>query len=123
MARVMSIFDWDRHSSRGAKMTTDRVAVDVSQDWANACDVQQRFMHHPGPTMDILSYSALCRQVCGLGGDCCDFLPLSTNRMALAVGDASGKSLAAAQMIAIGQSSFRAAAPLREMTRPLAFAR
>jgi len=100
----------DRHSYRGTKMATDAVVVDVSQDWATACDVQQRFMHHPGPTIDALSYSARCRQVRALGGDCYNFLPLSHNRLALAVGDASGKSLAAALMISSVQSSLRTAA-------------
>ena len=91
-------------------MTTDAIVMDVSQDWATACDVQQRFMQHPGATIDALSYSARCRQVCALGGDCYGVLPLSHNRLALAVGDASGKSLAAALMISSVQSSLRTAA-------------
>jgi sigma-B regulation protein RsbU (phosphoserine phosphatase) len=84
--------------------------MDVSQDWITACDVQQRFMQHPGATIDALTYSARCRQVRALGGDCYDVLPLSQNRFALAVADASGKSLAAALMISSVQSSLRTAA-------------
>lgn len=91
-------------------MTTDSTIVDVSEDWAVACDVQQRFMEYPKPAMDALTYSARCRQVRALGGDCYDVLPLAHNRLALAIGDASGKSLAAALMIAGVQSSFRTAA-------------
>jgi sigma-B regulation protein RsbU (phosphoserine phosphatase) len=56
-------------------------------------------MQHSGPTIDTLSYSARCRQVGELGGDCYDFAPLPHNRLAIAVGDASGKGLAAALMI------------------------
>jgi phosphoserine phosphatase RsbU/P len=100
----------NRHPYRGAKMTTDALVMDVSQDWATACDVQQRFMQRPGPTIDALSYSARCRQVRALGGDCYDFLPLEHNRLALVIGDASGKSLAAALMISSVQSSLRTAA-------------
>jgi hypothetical protein len=48
-------------------MTTDALVMDVSQDWATAGDVQQRFMQPPGPTIDALSYSARCRQVRALG--------------------------------------------------------
>ena len=59
-------------------------------DWMTACEVQQRFMQHSGPMIDTLSYSARCRQVGVLGGDCYDFVPLPHNRLALAVGDASG---------------------------------
>jgi len=89
---------------------TDTVVVDVSQDWATACDVQQRFMHHPMPTADGMRYCARCRQLRALGGDCYDFLPLPHNRLAFAIGDASGKSLPAALMIANVQSSLRTAA-------------
>lgn len=93
-------------------MTTDTMTVDVSAEWALACDVQQRFMRHPDTTMRALSYGAHCRQVHAVGGDCYDFLPLPHNRLALAIGDASGKSLAAALMISSVQSSLRTAASL-----------
>jgi sigma-B regulation protein RsbU (phosphoserine phosphatase) len=95
-------------------MTSDALVVDVTQDWAIACDVQQRFSQNPGPTpgptIDTLSYSGRCRQLRALGGDCYDFVPLPQNRLALAVADASGKGLAAALMIANVQSSLRTAA-------------
>jgi phosphoserine phosphatase RsbU/P len=48
-----------------------------------------------------------------LGGDCYDFVPLPDNRLAVTVGDASGKGLAAALMISSVQSSIRTAALLR----------
>jgi sigma-B regulation protein RsbU (phosphoserine phosphatase) len=91
-------------------MTTDDVVVDVSQDWVLACHVQQRFMHGPGRNTGSVDYSARCRQVRDLGGDCYDFMPLTDDRLALVVGDASGKGLAAALMIASVQSSLRTAA-------------
>lgn len=89
---------------------TDTLVVDVSQDWATACDVQQRFMHHAVPAADGIRYAARCQQLRALGGDCYDFLPLDDNRVAFAIGDASGKSLPAALMIANVQSSLRTAA-------------
>jgi phosphoserine phosphatase RsbU/P len=103
-------------------MTSDAFVVDVTQDWAIACDVQQRFSQNPGPppgstpaltpgpTIDTLSYSGRCCQLRALGGDCYHFVPLPQNRLALAVADASGKGLAAALMIANVQSSLRTAA-------------
>ncbi|HET9741694.1 MAG TPA: PP2C family protein-serine/threonine phosphatase [Terriglobales bacterium] len=91
-------------------MATEELVVDVSQDWVLACDVQQRFMQAPGGTSDFVDYSARCRQVRALGGDCFDFLPLPDRRLAFLVGDASGKGLAAALMIANVQSSLRTAA-------------
>ena len=91
-------------------MTTDDRVVDVSQDWVLACHVQWRFMHGPGQNTGPVDYSARCRQARALGGDCYDFMPLTDNRLALVVGDASGKGLAAALMIACVQSSLRTAA-------------
>jgi phosphoserine phosphatase RsbU/P len=91
-------------------MTTDTGVVDVSQDWASACDVQRGFMQYKASTLDTLSYGARCRQLRALGGDCYDFLPLPNNRLAFAIADASGKSLPAALMIANVQSSLRTAA-------------
>jgi phosphoserine phosphatase RsbU/P len=110
-ATTMSIFEaQNRHTSGGKKMTTDEMVVDVSQDWALACDVQEGFMQAPDTASDSLDYSARCRQVRALGGDCYDFTPLQDDRMAVVVGDASGKGLAAALMIANVQSSLRTAA-------------
>src|SRR3984893_14541456 len=92
-------------------MTTDDVVVDVSLDWVLACDVQQRFMQgRRARTSDSVDYSAHCRQVRALGGDCYDFMPFANDRLALVVGDASGKGVAAALMIASVQSSLRTAA-------------
>lgn len=91
-------------------MTTEEIAVDVSQDWVLACDVQQGFMQAPSTVIDFLDYGARCRQVRALGGDCYNFISLKDDTMALVVGDASGKGLAAALMIASVQSSLRTAA-------------
>ena len=96
-------------------MTTGDVVVDVSQDWALACNVQQRFMRGLGRNRGSVDSSARCRQLHALGGDCYDFMPLAEDRLALLVGDASGKSLAAALMIASVQSSLRTAALFTEI--------
>lgn len=91
-------------------MTSDAQVLDVSWDWMTACDVQERFMRQAGPTIGTLSYSARCRQMRALGGDFYDFMPLAQERLAFAIGDASGKGLAAALMISNVQSSLRTAA-------------
>ncbi|HKV61860.1 MAG TPA: PP2C family protein-serine/threonine phosphatase [Candidatus Acidoferrum sp.] len=90
-------------------MTTDTMEIDVSEDWATACDVQERFMQRPADEMDRLEYAALCRQVRALGGDGYDFLPLGEQKLGMAIGDASGKSVAAALMISSVQASLRTA--------------
>jgi len=103
-------------------MTNDTVVLDVSRDWVTACDVQERFMQHAGPALDSLSYSARCRQVRALGGDFYDFVPLPHDCLALAIGDASGKGLAAALMIANVQSTVRTAASFAESDGPAVLA-
>lgn len=92
------------------EMTSDALVVDVSRDWAIACDVQQRFMQSLHPAAGALDYGGRCRQVRELGGDCFELVPLPDHGLALTVGDASGKSLAAALMISNVQSSLRTAA-------------
>jgi sigma-B regulation protein RsbU (phosphoserine phosphatase) len=93
-------------------IVSEELVVDVSQDWAIARDVQQRFMQGLSPVINNLEYCARCRQMLELGGDCYDLVPLPENRLAVAVGDASGEGLAAALMIANVHSSLRTAALL-----------
>jgi phosphoserine phosphatase RsbU/P len=93
-------------------MLSQTVATEHYCEWALACDVQQRFMRYPAPPANTVDYGGRCRQVQQLGGDCYDFLHLGDGRLALSVGDASGKGLSAALMIANVQSSARTASLL-----------
>jgi phosphoserine phosphatase RsbU/P len=77
-----------------------------SLEWEAACEVQRRFMQSAGDE-DI---SARCRQMQELGGDFYELTSIADHRLAIAIGDASGKGLAAALMIANVQSSLRTAA-------------
>jgi len=91
-------------------MMKNAAVMESGNDWAVAGQVQQRFIEHTMPAIEILDYGARCRQLHTIGGDCYDFLPLPENRLVLAIGDASGKGLPAAFMIANVQSSLRTAA-------------
>jgi sigma-B regulation protein RsbU (phosphoserine phosphatase) len=91
-------------------MTGEMVLMENSNEWAAARDVQQGFMRSRSPLVEGLDYNASCRQVQTLGGDFYDAMPLPENRVAFAIGDASGKGLAAALMSANVQSSLRTAA-------------
>lgn len=93
-------------------MTSNAVLTEAYSQLAAACEVQQRFMQYDAPKLATLRYSAECRQLCEVGGDCYDFIPLPNHQLAMAIGDASGKGLAAALMIASVQSSLRTAAVL-----------
>lgn len=91
-------------------MITEDMVVDVSQDWIHACSVQERFMRGPVLSYGSVDYSASCRQIRALGGDCYDFACTGDGRITMLVGDASGKGVAAALMMASVQASLRTAA-------------
>jgi phosphoserine phosphatase RsbU/P len=91
-------------------MPSHSVLMEIDSGWKAACQVQQRFMQRLAPSTDTLDCSARCRQAHLLGGDFYDFIPLPDRHLAVAVGDASGKGLAAALMISNVQSSLRTAA-------------
>jgi sigma-B regulation protein RsbU (phosphoserine phosphatase) len=90
-------------------MTTGDMAVDVSHDWLQACLVQERFMRGQALSNCRVDYSAHCWQMRALGGDCYDFACLADGQLAMLVGDASGKGVAAALMMASVQASLRTA--------------
>lgn len=90
-------------------MTTEDTMVDVSQDWIQACSVQEHFMRAPVRADRRLDLSVACRQLRALGGDCYDFTWLADGCLAFLVGDASGKGAAAALMMAGVQASLRTA--------------
>jgi phosphoserine phosphatase RsbU/P len=90
-------------------MATDAVLREPAGDWIAAFEVQQRFLQHAGPSIESLDYSGRCRQLGEVGGDFYNFVTLPGNRLAVAIGDASGKGFAAALMISNVQSSLRTA--------------
>ena len=91
-------------------MTTEDMVVDVSQDWLQACSVQEHFMRGPAADNCRVNLSASCRQMRALGGDCYNFAFMGNDQIAMLVGDASGKGIAAALMMASVQASVRTAA-------------
>ena len=95
-------------------MTTEGAVVDVSQDWLQACSVQEQFMRGPVRNHCRVDYSASCRQMRALGGDCYDFSCQTDGQLAMLVGDASWKGVAAALMMASVQASLRTAALFTE---------
>ena len=62
------------------------------------------------PPIDGLDYAGHCRPALGVGGDYYDFLALPEGKLGLAIGDVSGKGIAAALMMASLQASLRSEA-------------
>lgn len=72
-----------------------------------AREVQERLFPQKLPQIPGLDYSGACRPALGVGGDYYDFLLLPGGQFGIAVGDVSGKGIAAALLMASLQASLR----------------
>ncbi|HKD08399.1 MAG TPA: SpoIIE family protein phosphatase [Bryobacteraceae bacterium] len=87
-----------------------------------AREVQERLFPQKYPAIDGLDCAGYCRPARGVGGDYYDFLQLESGRLGIAVGDVSGKGIAAALLMASLQASLRgqAAAGVRDLSSLMA---
>ncbi|HEX9927018.1 MAG TPA: SpoIIE family protein phosphatase [Pyrinomonadaceae bacterium] len=72
-----------------------------------AKEVQERLFPQDLPHIEGLDYSGACRPALGVGGDYYDFLELSDDKFGIAIGDVSGKGIAASLLMASLQASLR----------------
>jgi sigma-B regulation protein RsbU (phosphoserine phosphatase) len=72
-----------------------------------ARDVQQHLFPQKLPRVEGLDFAGYCRPAEGVGGDYYDFVRLSNDCLGVAIGDVSGKGIAAALMMASLQASLR----------------
>ncbi len=72
-----------------------------------ARDVQQHLFPQMLPRVEGLDFAGYCRPVEGVGGDYYDFVRLPYDCLGVAIGDVSGKGIAAALMMASLQASLR----------------
>ncbi len=72
-----------------------------------AREVQQRLFPQKLPQVDGLDFAGYCRPAQGVGGDYYDFIRLPDDCLGIAIGDVSGKGIAAALMMASLQASLR----------------
>ena len=75
-----------------------------------AREVQERLFPQKLPVIAGLDYAGHCRPALGVGGDYYDFLALPQGNLGIAIGDVSGKGIAAALMMASLQASLRSEA-------------
>jgi sigma-B regulation protein RsbU (phosphoserine phosphatase) len=75
-----------------------------------AREVQERLFPQKLPVISGLDYAGHCRPALGVGGDYYDFLALPHGNLGIAIGDVSGKGIAAALMMASLQASLRSEA-------------
>jgi len=86
------------------------VLIEAPSELTSAGEIQRRFMPQSRPRIDGVDYSARCRQMHAIGGDFYDFVPFANGRLAITIGDASGKGVSAALMMSNVLSSLRTAA-------------
>lgn len=77
-------------------------------------EVQRRLLPSDLPDYPGVDLGFFYRPARELGGDYCDFIPLSSERIAIAAGDVSGKGLSSALLMASLQSLVRTNLALRE---------
>ena len=75
-----------------------------------ARDVQERLFPQTLPAIAGLVFAGACRSALGVGGDYYDFLALPEGKLGIAIGDVSGKGIAAALTMASLQASLRSEA-------------
>lgn len=72
-----------------------------------AREVQERLFPQTLPPIAGVDYAGACRPALGVGGDYYDFLALPGGQLGIAIGDVSGKGIAAALTMASLQASLR----------------
>jgi serine phosphatase RsbU (regulator of sigma subunit)/predicted ester cyclase len=82
----------------------------IEQELRVARDIQQASLPKEVPTLEGWEISAYYQPAKEVGGDFYDFHPLSDGRFGLAVGDATGKGVPAALVMASARSMLRAVA-------------
>jgi phosphoserine phosphatase RsbU/P len=93
---------------------TSAIAVEIgrreklNREIEIAREVQERLFPQRLPEISGLDYFGRCRTALGVGGDYYDFLALPDGKLGVALGDVSGKGIAAALTMASLQASLRA---------------
>jgi len=79
----------------------------LNRDLEIAGEVQQRLFPQSYPPVEGIDYCGHCRPALGIGGDYYDFVPLRNGNLGIAIGDVSGKGVAAALLMSNLQASLR----------------
>ncbi len=79
----------------------------INRELEIAREVQERLFPQNFPKIAGIDCFGYCRPARGVGGDYYDFIELSAGRLGIAIGDVSGKGIAAALLMASLQASLR----------------
>ena len=103
--QVAIALDYAHLIGQAAEQAALRREIQIAQE------VQAKLFPHERPPLRSLRYSGICRAARGVGGDFYDFLPLTGDRLGLALADIAGKGLPAALLMASLQALLRSHAP------------
>jgi sigma-B regulation protein RsbU (phosphoserine phosphatase) len=107
------LITWERMKRSLAQAYEDlRIKEAFEREMALARDVQQALLPERPPEVEGYQIAARCRSAALVGGDTMDFIALPGGRLGLAVGDVSGKGIAAALLMANVQALMRGVAAL-----------
>jgi sigma-B regulation protein RsbU (phosphoserine phosphatase) len=73
-----------------------------------AREVQERLFPQDYPPVPGIDYCGYCRPALGIGGDYYDFIQIKSGKLGIAIGDVSGKGVAAALLMSNLHASLRA---------------
>lgn len=97
------------HNSRlAASLASEAAHREVmNRELEIAREVQERLFPQKFPKIEGIDCFGFCRPARGVGGDYFDFIDLGAGRIGIAIGDVSGKGIAAALLMASLQASLR----------------
>jgi len=106
---LVSFDDVSREIEAQRRATTEKLESErrTAQELEIAKQVQGRLFPQSLPSLRTLDYAGICLPARAVGGDYYDFLRLGRDRLALVVGDISGKGIAAALLMASLQANLR----------------
>ena len=104
-AQVAIALDYAHLIEQAAEQAALRREIQIAQE------VQAQLFPHERPALSTLRYAGVCRAARGVGGDFYDFLPLTGDRLGVALADIAGKGLPAALLMASLQALLRSHAP------------
>lgn len=106
------VVDFDAITPAFARHVTERQRLQRELEIAR--EVQMSFLPKTAPEIDGLRIAARCVPALEVGGDYYDFIPLGPKKLAVAIGDVSGKGTQAAFYMTLAKGFLRALAPRDE---------
>jgi serine phosphatase RsbU (regulator of sigma subunit)/catechol 2,3-dioxygenase-like lactoylglutathione lyase family enzyme len=106
---LLSFDEWTQAIEAQRRSIAEKLEAErrAAQELEIAKQVQSQLFPRSFPLLKSLEFAGVCHQARHVGGDYYDFLNLGQERLALVIGDISGKGIAAALLMANLQANLR----------------